>query len=157
MDKFKIGSFWYAPFNNHNKEHLLFLKDILQEIEEEGELEKRMGDISYMFDHSYQELETFSIENKNPYLICEEDKIIGFIYMYPNQEKELLLYLAIHKNFRNKGYSTKINKELTDYLLNQFDIKRIKVQVEKDNIGSLKAIKKCGFVPIENDFYIKER
>ena len=41
-------------------------------ITEQGDL--GLGFISYMFDHSYQELETFSIENKNPYLIYNEDK-----------------------------------------------------------------------------------
>ncbi len=155
MDKFRIGSLDYAPFNNHNKEHLLFLKDLLREVEEEGELEKRMGDIEYMFSHSYLELDSFKLDNPNAYLVYDNDKIVGFVYMYLNKKEELLLYLGIHKDFRNQGYSSRINQELPVYLLNNFSIKGIKVQVEKDNIPSIKAITKAGFVPIGNDFYIK--
>lgn len=157
MEKFQIGTLEYAPYNNKNQEHLLFLKDLIDEIEREGELENRMGDITYMFDHSYQELENFSLTNPNAYLVYNGESIIGFVYMYINKENELLLYLGIHQNFRNQGYSSKINKELTEYLLNDFNIKRIKVQVEEDNIGSVKAITKAGFIPLENNIYIKER
>ena len=66
-----------------------------------------------------------------------------------------MLYLGIHKDFRNRGYSSRINQELPLYLLNNFPIKGIRVQVEKDNIPSVKAITKAGFVPIGDDFYIK--
>ncbi len=155
MDKFKIGSLEYAPYNNHNKEHLLFLRDLLEEIEEEGELEKRMGDIEYMFSHSYKELNSFQVDNPNAYLVYDKNNIVGFVYMYVNKEQELLLYLGIHKDFRNRGYSSRINQELPLYLLNNFPIKGIRVQVEKDNIPSVKAITKAGFVPIGDDFYIK--
>ena len=75
--------------------------------------------------------------------------------MYVNKRQELLLYLGIHEKFRNRGYSRRINQELPDYLLNNFPIERIRVQVEKDNIPSIKAITKAGFVPIGDDFYIK--
>ncbi len=156
MEKFKIGSLEYAPYNNHNQEHNLFLKSLLEEIEESGELEERMGDISYMFDHSYQELSTFSLNNPNAYLIFDISEIIGFVYMYLNKNNELLLYLGIRKDKRKMGYGSKISQELTDYLLQAFSLNGIKVQVESDNIGSLKAIEKAGFKYLEDDFYIKK-
>ena len=110
MEKFKIGSLEYAPYNNHNQEHNLFLKSLLKEIEESGELEERMGDISYMFDHSYQELSTFSLNNPNAYLIFDISEIIGFVYMYLNKNNELLLYLGIRKDKRKMGYGSKISQ-----------------------------------------------
>lgn len=115
-----------------------------------------MGDISYMFDHSYQELSTFSLNNPNAYLIFDISEIIGFVYMYLNKNNELLLYLGIRKDKRKMGYGSKISQELTDYLLQAFSLNGIKVQVESDNIGSLKAIEKAGFKYLEDDFYIKK-
>lgn len=157
MNQFRIGSLEYSPYNNRNQEHLSFLNDLLDEMDRGGELENRMGDISYMFDHAYQELDSFSLTNRNAYLVYDQNQIVGFVYMYLNQENELLLYLGIHEKFRKLGYSSKINQELTDYLLKNFPIQRIKVQVEDTNIGNKKAILKAGFTPLEEDFYIKER
>lgn len=155
MEKFRIGSLDYSPYNNHNKEHLNFLNSLLEEVENQGELEERLGDISYMFDHSYQELENFSLYNSNAYLVYDKESIIGFVYMYLNDLNELLLYMGIKDSFRRLGYASKITSELTDYILKNFAIKGIKVQVESDNIGSLKAIQKSGFEHLEDDFYIK--
>lgn len=155
MEKFRIGSLDYSPYNNHNKEHIIFLNDLLEEVENQGELLERLGDISYMFDHSYQELENFSLYNPNAYLVNDEELIIGFVYMYLNDLNELLLYMGVKDSFRRLGYASRITSELTDYILKNFAINGIKVQVESDNIGSLKAIQKSGFEHLEDDFYIK--
>lgn len=155
MEKFGIGSLEYVPFNNKDVAHQMFLNDLLDEVEQQGELENRLGDISYMFDHSYQELDSFSLNNPNAYLVMDIDKFIGFVYMYLNKSNELLMYMGIKENYRNHGYGSRITQELTDYILKNFVINGIKVQVESDNIGSLKAIEKAGFEHLEEDFYIK--
>lgn len=155
MNKFRIGSLDYSPYNNRDLKHQEFLNELLDEVEEMGELENRLGDITYMFDHSYQEISGFSLDNPNAYLISDENKIIGFVYMYLNKLNEVLLYLGIHKDYRKMGYGSCVTKELSDYLLRCFPIKGVRVQVESDNIGSLKSIMRAGFQHLEDDFYIK--
>lgn len=152
---FRIGSLNYLPYNNKDVTHQMFLNDLMNEVENDGELGDRLGDISYMFDHSYQELDSFSLNNPNAYLVRDIDDIIGFVYMYLNNLNELLLYMGIKDIYRKKGYASRIIQELTDYILDNFNINGVKVQVESDNIGSLRAIQKAGFIPLEKDFYIK--
>lgn len=36
MEKFRIGSLDYSSYNNHNKEHLIFSNDLLEEVENQG-------------------------------------------------------------------------------------------------------------------------
>lgn len=64
--------------------------------------------------------------------------------------------MGVKDSFRRLGYASKITSELTDYILKKFAIKRIKVQVESDNIGSLKAIQKSGFEHLEDIFILKD-
>ncbi len=157
MRVFRISSLDYSPYDNGNKSHRDFLKSLLREIEEEGELGERLGDIEYMFLNSYQDIDEFRLDNQNAYLIESDGVLVGFVYLYVNKERVVLIYMGILEEFRSRGYGSLVTRELTDYILENFDVKGIQVQVESDNIRSLKAIKRAGFQNIYDDFYFKGR
>lgn len=156
MEKFKIERYYYHPYNPNNKYHRAFYQQLQEELDEDdSELLERLGDISYMFEKAYEELEAFEIYRPTTYLVEDNNKFVAFIYLYV-KNNVLLIYLGVLKSERGKHYSTNINQDITDYILNNFDIDYIRVCIDEDNIGSIKAVLNAGFVKEENNYYIKE-
>lgn len=159
MDSFKIGRYSYEPFNPLNPKHREFYQKLDEELnEEDSELLERLGDISYMFEQSYYELEAFEINKPTTYLVEDNNKLVAFIYLYV-RNNILLIYLGVLKEDRGKHYSTNINIDITDYILDNFDIDYIRVCIDEDNIGSIKAVTNAGFIKEEdnNTYYIKRK
>lgn len=155
MEKFKIERYYYHPYNPNNKYHRAFYQQLQEELDEDdSELLERLGDISYMFEKAYEELESFEIYEPTTYLVEDNNKFVAFIYLYV-KNNVLLIYLGVLKSERGKHYSTNINQDITDYILNNFDIDYIRVCIDEDNIGSIKAVLNAGFVKEENNYYIK--
>jgi len=126
--------------------------------EEDSELLERLGDISYMFEQPYYELEAFEINKPTTYLVEDNNKFVAFIYLYV-RNNILLIYLGVLKEERGKHYSTNINIDITDYILDNFDIDYIRVCIDEDNIGSIKAVTNAGFIKEEdnNVYYVKRK
>ncbi len=129
----------------------------MDEVYDEGEIFDRLGDISYMFYNIYEDIEEFSLNNKNAYLVYDGDVIVGFIHVSLNPSNEAVLYLGIHNDYRGLGYGSLITRDISNYLLMKCNVSCIRVQIEEDNIASKKVCAKAGFQLLENDFYVKRR
>lgn len=157
MEKFKIERYYYHPYNTNNSYHRAFYQKLQEELDEkDSELLDRLGDISYMFERVYKELETFEIYEPSTYLVENNNKFVAFIYIQV-KNNILSIDLGVLKSERGKHYSTNINQDITDYILNNFDIDYIRVCIDENNIGSIKAVLNAGFEKEEgnNIYYIK--
>ncbi len=157
MDSFKIGEYNYYPYNSCDLRHQAFCQKLVAELNEpDSELLNRLGDISYMFERSYQELEAFEIYKPTTYLVEDNHKFVAFVYLYV-MKNVLFIELGVLREERMKHYSTNINQTLTDYILNNFNIDYIRVCIDESNIGSIRAVINAGFVKEEghNVYYIK--
>lgn len=56
---------------------------------------------------------------------------------------------------RGKGYGTAISYKLTELLLQVKGIRKVVLSVARDNLGALKAYKRCGYVVKENTKMVK--
>lgn len=91
--------------------------------------------------------------------IYMENNKIGFILLNEYALKEFFLWdYVIDFNFQNKGYGTLALKELFDYLLNNYGVKKITTTCKYDNNIAKHFYEKMGFEVFEivNNEFIHE-
>lgn len=77
--------------------------------------------------------------------IIKEKEITGFaIFNFTDTYSADLIYIFIKKDFRNKGFGTKL---LTSslYMLRQRQIREIFIEVKNDNVNAIKLYTNLGF------------
>ena len=105
-----------------------------------------------------------SFKNKDctHFLIKGNSDYIGYLSLTDTYyDRYTNLSLGISKEFRSQGYGKEILTKVSDYLLNNNFVNAIELDIENDNIASIKSAEKSGFV-LENKFsgnsrYIKKR
>lgn len=95
------------------------------------------------------------VESKTPsptifnnfYVIYYKDRIIGYIELENSQNVKLNCALLEHE--RNKGLTSRLLKELSTYLLDNYDdVRHVSAIIDNNNKASIKTVKNSGF-----DFY----
>lgn len=62
---------------------------------------------------------------------------------------------VLNKHYWNKGYMTRVLKELIRFGFEYLDLKYIEIRHLPENIGSKRVIEKCGFRYISDQYYAK--
>ena len=77
------------------------------------------------------------------------NEVIGFIFLYPTYLKkehiDLRFGYLLFESYWGKGLGTELVKGLVNKCQEMGNIKSISGGVEKENIGSIKVLEKCGF------------
>ena len=81
-------------------------------------------------------------EKINTFIIKNENNFIGYIKTY-DKTINTEVSIAIKKEYQNRGIATKLLKYL---LANKFFLKKPTAKIKKNNIGSINAFKKAGFI-----------
>ena len=139
-----------------------FKKLTLDEIETVAQLEFEASNNPWS---KKQLSESVSNPNNLGYLLLVQSKIIGYIIAMPSLDSADILNLAIHKDFKRKGYGF----SLIDHLsmnLKQRDIKTLFLEVRKGNFAAIALYLSLGFEEISirknnytknsNQLFIKE-
>lgn len=79
------------------------------------------------------------------FLVKLQDKIIGYIYFSPISNYRLYLEYSVLKSERNKGYGKLILNEATNYILENYNIKQIMLDIDKSNLASMNTAISCGY------------
>jgi ribosomal protein S18 acetylase RimI-like enzyme len=79
------------------------------------------------------------------FILEEKDEIFGAIVMNKTgmreyQSENLLVYLAVHKDFREEGIAAKLLEEAISYCNGN-----ITLQIDKDNMNAIEVFEKSGF------------
>lgn len=83
-------------------------------------------------------------------LTPEEDPLTSIIgdvafCIEPEMKKQAELGIALDTRFHGKGYAQEAIKTLVNYLFNRFDLHRIHVSIDPENIPSRKLFSRIGF------------
>ncbi len=146
MSKFKLNDLVLENFDCNNKDHLLYLKELMRD----NEVKSRFNGLELRV-HSLGENFTFG----KGYFVSFDSSIIGYLHMgKKNENDDVYLRYTIRENVRKLGYGTKLLDEVTNYLcLNYRDINNIFLKIDRDNIGSLKVAKNAGYTWSESEYY----
>ena len=121
--------------------------------------------IDYMVDKFQSELAIKNqIENDNYvyFFVQKDNENIGYIGLSKKQEYLFLSKFYIKKDFRNKGFGTKVFEFIKEFAI-QNCYKKIQLTVNKNNTNTINAYKKWGFEivnsvvsPIGNGFVMDD-
>ncbi len=99
-----------------------------------------------------------SISNPNnlSYALAVKSKIIGFIIAMPLVDSADILYVAIRKDFKRKGYGSSLIIYLSKEL-NKRNIKTIFLEVRKSNLSAISFYLSLGFeeISVRKNYYTK--
>lgn len=81
------------------------------------------------------------------YLIHKENnQVASFIIYYFNERKDCIIDLiAVSKTYQNKGYGSKMIKELEKHINLEYGSNQLLVGTQINNIGGINFYTKCGF------------
>ena len=130
-----------------------FKKLTLYEIDTAAQLEQESSKNPWS---KKQLSESVSNPNNLCYLLLVKSKIIGFIIAMPSVDTADILNIAVHKDFKRKGYgSSLINHLLSE--LKKRQIKNLFLEVRMGNFAAISLYLSLGFkeVSIRKNYYTK--
>lgn len=92
------------------------------------------------------------------FIVKLNDEYIGYVGIGSFNEKERCVYLraGISNDKTGLGYGKRILSEITNYIFSNYDmVENIKLKINKENIPSLRTANSCGYIWLNDDFYIK--
>lgn len=149
MNSIELTTLKLVVFNKKDKEHLKFLKLLLQD----KSILQRFQGLANKLLHNYGD-DFFD----RGFLVANTDKLIGFINIgaYNNLEKSVYLRAAISKFERGNGYGKKLLEEITIYIFTNYpQVESIRLKIASDNKESLATASSCGYTWLEKDYYLK--
>ena len=147
MSDIKLDTLKLVTFDQNNKEHILFLKKILND---KTVTQRFNGFLSHL------KAKTDDIIGKG--FFVKDKEIIGYIDIgdYNKDEEAVYLRGLIDKNKRGNNYGHIMLDEVTNYIfINYPIIKYIKLKIEDNNKASLKTALSVGYSWINSDYYGK--
>lgn len=87
-------------------------------------------------------------EDKSIILIAvdENENRIGIRRFQIMDDKSVLASIIIKKEYRNKGYGTDLIKISNEFLFKNYDVKVHNCYIKPNNIASIKAFEKVGYI-----------
>ena len=143
----KLKTLKLVPFDKNNKEHILFLKKILND-----------KTITKRFSGFLSKLNSKSTNILNKAFFISDTNIIGFIDIGNFNQDEECVYLrgAIDKEKRGNNYGHRMLDEVSEYIfINYPEIKKIKLKIDNDNYSSIKTAESCSYTNLLNGYYAK--
>jgi RimJ/RimL family protein N-acetyltransferase len=142
---FNTDNFSFVIYDEKNTDHI----KVVQSLKNDPKV------TTYFEDFEKYLIETNkTINNKDTIvfasLIKKDNDYIGSLALLDSQEDALVFSYCLEKNFRGKGLSTKIKKEVFDYIFNLSpNIKHIISYIKIENEDSLRVAMKLSFDNIE--------
>lgn len=93
--------------------------------------------------------DTFSFDSA--YLVSINQKIVGYVFVSDIQKYKVYVEYSVLNEYRNKGFGKLILSELTDYLLENYQIREIALDIDVSNIPSINLAESVGYY-MEEEF-----
>ena len=130
-----------------------FKKLTLNEIDAVTELESKTSENHWT---KQQLSESISNPNNLSQILIVKSKIVGYIIAMPSVDSADILNLAVHKDFKRKGYGSSLIDHLSMNLKKR-DIKTLFLEVRKGNFEAIALYLSLGFeeISIRKNYYTK--
>jgi len=85
--------------------------------------------------------------------VVEDNNIpIGYVFISNMVNDEVFIEYSILKEYRRKGYGSRLVNEVSDYLFTNNNIKNVKLDIDPSNKNSVFLANSCGFYLDEEDY-----
>jgi len=92
---------------------------------------------------------TFSLDYG--YLVYLKDEIVGYLFISDIKKYKIYVEYSILAKYRKKGIGKLLLTEITDFLINNYQIKEIALDIDVSNIPSINLAESCGYY-MEEEF-----
>ena len=135
----KLNSLIVTDYDKNDIEKVRFVKEV--------SIDKDIKNNVYPYPEKWLTLpnDTDNIEECCSYMIKDNNHLIGFFKTSSYFDKGIGIDYAVHSNYRNKGYGSKILLEVSNYFF-KHDIEKIILCINNSNIASCKAAEHAGFI-----------
>lgn len=114
--------------------------------------------LQHICNDGYSEQYNMAEETKNMYkrkalgIVNEKDVLIGFItyHEHDNEAGVYSLGITIAARYCNRGYGTDAVKTILEYLFNCESMKKMELEVIKENKRAIACYEKCGFKTVSS-------
>lgn len=86
------------------------------------------------------------------YILSVMEQDVGYFYISSIRADEIYFESSIVKDFRGMGYGKMSLMEVSNYILEHYNIKCINLDIDPSNLVSANTALACGFYPDEEDF-----
>lgn len=128
-------------------------------IKQDEVLNKFEGESKSNYIHDIKERIKNSVNKKSfpfdiGYFISVNNEIVGYIFISKNISDEVFLEYSVLKEKRGKGYAKIILSEVSNYLMNEYNIKCLVLDIDPSNIASIKTALNAGY-ELDEEEYMK--
>ena len=157
-----LDNFEFINFDLNDKNHIIFLDKIISS--PNSEINSR--DIKRFVRRNIERNKKDKITNC--FIVKYNSNLIGlsFLNYHPEEIRdnkilleEIEIGLGLLPEYRGQGLGSLFEKEFSDYLLNLYPrFNEVVARIDKNNIGSINAIMKAGFIKItEGEYHFKRK
>lgn len=119
------------------------------------------GDSKSKYIHEIKERIKNTVNQRNipfesGFLIKIDNQIIGYMFISKKRNDEVFLEYSILKKYRGKKYSTLILNEVSNYLMNEHNIRSIALDIDPSNLSSIRSALSAGY-EIDEEEYINRK
>jgi len=151
MSRVILGDLTLYSFDASKEEHL----DYKNELVRDKSVVKFLKTLKKELQKTAKQSGHFSFNT--PYFASLNGEFVGYVYVFNPEEEDVELKYAVDRCNRGNRYGEKILRETSAYLLHSFEeIKRVKLIIVENNIHSINAALKAGFIKESTFEYYKE-
>ena len=86
------------------------------------------------------------------FVVSLYDEVIGYVFISKRVRDEIFLEYSLMKRFRGMGYGKKLLGEVSNYLMSNYNISGIVLDISPSNIASIKTATNVGYVEDVDDY-----
>lgn len=148
MEHIRIPTFNLELYDLNNTAHI----DVLNELWTDNDTNKYLYDKDKFINNILNGDDKYN----SIYIVSIDSTYIGFVslYFYDNTYE---VSNGILKDFRGRGYSTKLIKEFCEYVFDNTNINKLYAYIDEKNISSIKSAIKVGFSNTNGKEYLLTR
>ena len=144
--KIELNNIKIFSYDNNNEQH----RNLLMEFEGESK-SKYIQDIGIRLTSSINK--KIDIFDKG-FIASINDKCFGYIFISKIIKDDVFLEYSIINSYKGKGLGKILLEEVSEYLMDNYNIKSITLDIEPSNVASISTALNCGYM-VDEDEYIK--
>jgi len=92
--------------------------------------------------------ETLISPISSSFIMKKDRETLGYIILYSVADEAHILNIAIHPQYRGKGYASSLIKHVLDYFEEKRDVHEFFLEVREGNMGAIRLYQRFGFEKI---------
>lgn len=86
------------------------------------------------------------------FIVSMNDKLFGYVFISKKIKDDIFLEYSIIKDCRGKGLGKVLLEEVSDYLMSNYNIKSITLDIDPSNVASVMTALSCGYMEDDEEY-----